>query len=114
MALLAHVASAGPSTTTTAPINTVGAGLIVVAVAYETNNFIGLTDSLANTWTPLTIQNDGTFFCRLYYCLNPTTGAAHTFSGANSYPVPIELCVQASSGAFTFVVQTELPLVGLA
>lgn len=88
---------------TTTSINTTGANLIVVAVAYSNNGTtITLTDNKSNTWTPLTARQSTTASVRLYYCLSPTVGSGHTFSvassGGSGFP---GIAVAAYSGAKT-------------
>ena len=93
--LIAHTATG--SAGTTSGINTTGANLIVVTVAYDTQS--GVSDSNGNTWTALTAQSgsqDGN--ARMYYCFNPTVGAGHTFTSAQGYGA---ICVSAWSGAAT-------------
>jgi hypothetical protein len=78
---------------TTAPMNTTGANLIVMGLAA-----VGAppTDSKSNTWTGLTQFNAGGNILQIWYCFNPTTDPAHTFSGGASYARPT---VAAFSGA---------------
>jgi hypothetical protein len=89
--------SSGGNGVTTTAIDTTGADLIVVSGA-----FFGtptLSDSESNTWTALTVQNGSAGEqSRLYYCANPTTDAAHTFTltGASTFPT---IGVVAVSGA---------------
>jgi hypothetical protein len=76
---------AGPSSA----IDTTGASLLVAAVSWYPGGFItSLTDSEGNTWTPLTEYAAGDGAVRLYYVINPSTSATHTFSvsGTNCYP----------------------------
>lgn len=74
-------AASGASVTTTAQ-NTTGANLIVVSIAFYTGPGTGVTvtDSLSNTWTALTAHTSSNHQTRQYYCVNPTTGASHTFT----------------------------------
>lgn len=71
-------------TVTTSPINSTGGNLIVLYIVYDQPTGILVpTDTFSNTWTPLTSPSGGPAnpaFARLYYCLNPTVGAGHTFS----------------------------------
>jgi hypothetical protein len=89
--------SSGGNGVTTTAIDTTGADLIVVSGA-----FFGtptLTDSEGNTWTALTVQNGSAGEqSQLFYCANPTTDAAHTFTltGASTFPT---IGVVAVSGA---------------
>lgn len=71
---------------TTSAANTVGANCIVVTGSYA--SAATLTDSLGNTWTQLAVQVSGSYVLKMWYCLNPITGSAHTFTlaGSNSFP----------------------------
>lgn len=75
------------SSATTSGIDTTGANLIVVSVAYYLNAPT-LTDSEANTWTPLTVRGSGDYKTILYYCYGPSVDVSHTFdaSAGASYP----------------------------
>lgn len=79
--LLKSINVVGP-TTTTAPIDTTGAGLIVVQIVSFYQTAIGLSDSAGNTWTQTTsvAQPSSGFETSLFYCINPATSTAHTFS----------------------------------
>jgi hypothetical protein len=88
-ALVAHTGSGGtPSGVTSSAIDTTGADLIVVATGYY-NFGVGLTisDSNSNTWTPATVITSSPVNLQLWYCVNPTVGAGHTFtlSGSSVY-----------------------------
>lgn len=104
-ALVANGAASTSDTfaVTTGNINTVGANLIVLAIA----DYVGEgasptpTDNQGNTWTGLTASTAaGWTHCRLWYSFNPTTNASHTFSspttGEIRHPV---ILVAAFSGA---------------
>lgn len=80
----------GSGNATTGALDTTGANLIVIGLGY----WVGATspsvsDSKGNAWTPLTAEagGGGGAVIRLFYCLNPTVGAGHTFSstGTNLY-----------------------------
>lgn len=81
--------SPSPGTLTTSAIDTRGATLIVVQAAslnYQANS---VSDSRGNTWTALTSINSAITYTRLYYCVNPSTSASHTFTTAwnsSTYP----------------------------
>ena len=68
---------------TSSPVDTTGSNLIVLAAGYydAVTAVATVSDSEGNTWTPLTLRT-GAFStaCRLWYCLNPTTSATHTFT----------------------------------
>lgn len=67
----------------TAAINTTGANLIVIAMVG--GNDITASDNKGNTYTELTLQNQGGDKVRLWYCFNPTVGSGHTFHQTWSY-----------------------------
>ena len=99
--LRAHTSSggSGSATNTTSAINTTGADLIVVFLAYNLGSTVTLSDSLGNSWTGITSISDGvTVTAIMYYCHAPTVGAAHTFSvsGSNNY---CSMFVEAWSGS---------------
>lgn len=102
--MIAFVASAKITTgtssgSTTAAANTTGANLIVLAVQYQTNATITVSDSAGNTWTALSAYgNWAESGSQMYYCLNPVTSSAHTFtvSGSGSYS---QISALAFSGA---------------
>ena len=87
---------------TSASIDSTGANLIVVGVAWLATSSQTLSDSKGNTWTALTLpsgtSNDPN--TRLYYCSSPTVGTGHTFTitGTNVYST---LWAIAYSGAET-------------
>lgn len=80
--LINHTAKAlGTSGGTSTGITTTGATVEFVGVCFF-NSIGSLTDSKGNTWTATTVSaNAGnTRNCVIYYCVNPTTDAAQTFS----------------------------------
>jgi hypothetical protein len=87
LALLGHaLAIGGGAATSTAARNTTGAKLIVLAVTYVgATPSAAPTDSAGNTWIQgPSAQSASTNLCALYYCINPTTSATHTFSVSQS------------------------------
>lgn len=93
--------SSDKSNVTSGSINTSGANLIVVHIADYGGTGLGtLSDSKSNTWTALTgFSQGGGSTSQIYYCYNPTTDAAHTFtysSGSTIYPT---IQVMAFSGS---------------
>jgi hypothetical protein len=89
-----HIVSASAKQTTGA-INTTGADLIVLALAYDSASTA--SDSKGNTWTFVGSYNTGAGqIIALYYCQNPTVGSGHTFSGSLSYGA---VAVSAFSGS---------------
>lgn len=64
-----------PNGSVAGPIDTTGAKLIVIATGVG----VTVSDSEGNTWTPLTGEGSGPGV-RLYYCVDPVTDAAHTFT----------------------------------
>lgn len=86
MAFLAGVAKGGTGagSGTSAAIDTTGATLIVIALI---NVFApdAVADSQVNTWVPLTgIFPGSSRVLQAFYCIAPSTSAAHTFSGGNA------------------------------
>jgi hypothetical protein len=93
-ALTAALGSMGGTTTA---LDTTGANLLVVSVAYYTG-FGGapvVSDSKSNTWSGLTARGPGNTKQRFFYAKNATAGAAHTFTvtGGTIYPSAIILAV---------------------
>ena len=94
-------ASGDPANTALTPAEDfTGVNLIVVAGT----GIFGeptLTDTEANSYTGLTLQDNGGFyFLRIYYCVNPVVSASMQFqyAGVSLFPA---LCVQGWSGADT-------------
>lgn len=87
----------GLTSVTTDAVDTTGKDLIVLSFnwyAGASSGFTGaptVSDSAGNTWTALTERSVGSgdliYKERIYYCVNPTTSATHTFtaSGVNGY-----------------------------
>ncbi|MGH7996171.1 MAG: hypothetical protein ACREFX_07455, partial [Opitutaceae bacterium] len=98
--VLGNVASAAgsgsPATATTAAIDTTGATLLVaIGGAYAGTVEYGMSDSAGNTWE-MAVSENATLWSVIFYCINPTTSAEHTFSfGPVGYP---GLSVAAFSG----------------
>lgn len=88
VSLISHTQIPGSSGNggTSPGINTSGASLIVVSISqYKGAILTPPTDSLGNTWVGLTAQSNPTeTYNRLFYCSNPTVGAAHTFTATGS------------------------------
>ena len=82
IALVSSTAKQGNvDSVTTSAINTVGANLIVIAIGWYSVTSPSISDNQGNTWTALTTSNIASDVgCKLYYCLNPTTNASHTFT----------------------------------
>lgn len=87
IAIVTSAKAGGLNGATTSPVDTTGASLLVIAVAYNTGT-ITVSDSGGNNWTALTAQSNGSMNVRLYYVANPTVGTGHTFtvSGAGLAP----------------------------
>ena len=87
-ALVAHGGAAGSAGATTPGVNTTGATLLVCALtSYIGGTSDGLTDSLGNTWIPLTSYvQPSKARCTLYYCSpGSKVGAGHTFTSAAQF-----------------------------
>jgi len=83
--LVAH-AAVSPGGTTGA-VNTTGANLIVIAATDSNGAPPTVTDNQSNTYTSITTKADGsTQQINLWYCLNPTVNASHTFTVSGSFP----------------------------
>jgi len=119
--LIANTAQRGitGSGVTTPAINTTGANLLVVG-----GQSAAPTDSFGNTWTATPAVGNS----RLYYCVNPTVGAAHTFSNSTSLfpitvsawsgarPAPLDQDRYSVTGAFTTITPPQpgaLIIIGL-
>jgi len=100
--LVANIgANLGAPGGTTSAINTTGANLLIVGVAWYNPSSPGaLTDSKGNTWTPLTAQTGQNPDSQIFYCANPIVGSGHTFTytGVSIYS---PICVSAYSGVAT-------------
>lgn len=87
---------------TTTGIDTTGANLIVlVLIDYVSSAISAITDSNSNAWTALTSQaTASTTRSTIFYCFNPTVGAAHTVTATrvNGFAT---LFVSAWSGSVT-------------
>lgn len=80
--LLASAKANGASGGTTSAINTTGAKLLVIAAGFSGATTV--SDSKGNTWTAATGFTGATPNVRFFYCISPTTDAAHTFTVAGS------------------------------
>jgi len=92
--LIAHTGaqSADGTSATTPGINTTGAALITAAIASIHGQTAPMSDSNGNTWTALTPRdNPSSPTLTIYYVVNPSVGAGHTFSanaggGSSRFP----------------------------
>ena len=104
MALIAHTfANPSGDTATTGSLDTTGANLLIVAVAYgDVGADPTVSDNKSNTWTGLT-KGGIAAFVRLYYCYGATVGSGHTFSAqlASSSP-SIEVIAWAGAASSPF------------
>jgi hypothetical protein len=108
--LVAHAAAAvgfpslGPATT--APVDTTGAGLIVVVGQSDGFANATLTDSKGNMWVLLTANN----FPKpnMWSCVAPSVGSGHTFSliTTSDASVTVSLAVAAFGGIVSGAFQT--------
>ena len=106
--LVSHTVAVGSGATytTTSAINTLsgGADLIIVSAPCTQAGLAALSlgDSAGNTWTVIdTIAPASGCQTRWWYCHNPTTAMAHTFTVSNSASTVIyaSVAVQAWSGS---------------
>jgi len=92
MPIIANVAvgSTDNTTATTAPVNTSGASLLVLALAsYQGVALPTISDSKGNVWISLTTYElAGDTRSKFYYVRNPIVGSGHTFTAAlgSSFP----------------------------
>jgi len=79
-------AQAGHATSATTPsMDTSGATLIALCINYPSTSSLTVSDSKGNTWTGLTASVfSGGVSSKIYYCLNPATDSAHTFTVAGT------------------------------
>lgn len=74
------------ATASVGPIDTTGAGLIILTSSGHSDNGAGsatFTDSESNVWTAITNQGNGSDpIVTGYYCSAPITSTSHTFNGA--------------------------------
>jgi hypothetical protein len=82
---------------TTPGVDTTGANIIVIGVhSYAAGN---ISDSNGNTWTALTDRiSTSDVRYRLYYCINPTVGAGHTFSTTATFGGIVMQAFSSSAG----------------
>src|SRR6478736_1081976 len=90
MTTVVHGTGYTGTTNASVTLNTTGKKLIVISVSgYGAAH--APTDNLANTWIALTPRTTGPGMKNaLFYCINPTVGASHTFTtnsgGGDFYP----------------------------
>lgn len=104
--LVAH----GSGAATTSAIDSSGSNLIVIFAA-GFGSLGSFSDSMGNTWTPLTGQGGGSRNGQLAYCVNPTVGAGHTFSNSGAF---MGVCAAAFSGASATPFDSESGSAGVA
>jgi hypothetical protein len=98
---LAHNKGSGATSATTTAIDSTGANLIVIWVAWYFNlETFTLSDSASNTWTSLTkVSNSNGGRGQFFYCYNPTTSATHTVTASSGNNLYFAVCVAAYSGS---------------
>ena len=71
-----------------ATMDTTGATLLVgIVSSYGAGTSTLITDSLGNTWVPLTeLVAGSTNRTRMSYCYSPTVGVGHTFTTTGTFP----------------------------
>jgi len=71
---------------TSVTVNSLGAKIIIGAVAYIGASATPLTDSLGNTWVYCiqSLNAPSQNWCGMWVCLNPATSASHTFYSPNN------------------------------
>lgn len=83
---------------TTAGVDTTGATLIVLNSVRFQGSESAPTDSKGNTWTITTTYGTTSAFSTLYWCVNPTVGAGHTFTGIGTGSRFPSICMMAFTG----------------
>lgn len=97
------IASASGGNITSAGLTTTGATLLVASI----DSYVGspdsvMSDSNLNTWVARTNRSSGSQVkSQIFYVVNPTVGAAHTFTASNSNTAFPCLTVIAFNGAKT-------------
>lgn len=88
-ALIDSTIKVGTSTgNTTDAIDTTGANLLIIAISYDSTGTPTVSDSKGNSYTLIRTEEEGAYHkLSMYYSLNGTVGASHTFtvSGANTF-----------------------------
>jgi hypothetical protein len=104
IALVAHAIAQSPNSggVTTTGVTTTGASLLVVAIASYNGITIpvggALTDSNSNTWYYLPGFAGASTGIQFYFAVNPTVGAAHTFTVSAAGGSYLSLAMAAFSG----------------
>ena len=96
------VAASPGNSITTASIDTIGADLIIICInSWQAQ--ITPTDSAGNSWTPIQSYSGAGYYEELFYCVNPTTSASHTFTASDvvtqRYPGIAVLAVSGSASS---------------
>lgn len=100
IALVSHLEYSVTASNTTGALDTTGADLIVIFCgSYKDWQATSITDSQGNTWTALTNYAGSAQAGRFFYCFNPTTNAAHTFTPNFGFSLYQFVGVLAFSGA---------------
>lgn len=87
---IGSVKSGGAAGFTTAALNTSGANFLIATIATG-GGTASISDSLSNTWTPLTKQGAGGGALQFFYVTNPAVGAAHTFTIGTAVNMSVEV-----------------------
>lgn len=98
--LVASTMAGGTSgSVTTSAIDTTGAGLIVIGLAYDDSpsRVVILTDSKGNEWRHIRSVTQGATRSALFYTIPKSVGSGHTFSNINTNNFS-SIAVQAFSG----------------
>lgn len=89
---------------TGSPVDTTGANLIVICTGHFTGSggTAVVSDSKGNTWTELGRTSSPTSLQSvMFYCLNPTVGAGHTFTIGSDVGIYTRGQIYAFSGAIS-------------
>lgn len=103
--VVSHGEALGVNGGTTSAIDTTGVDLLIGVIGRYYGNKLNpdtdFNDSKGNTWTPLTVRNDGATVAqeRMYYCAAPVVGTGHTFNTVDGLPDYASLGVLGFSGS---------------
>jgi hypothetical protein len=109
-ALVANTIAGGTSgSVTTSAIDTTGATLIVIGLAYDDSpsRVVVLTDNKGNEWKHIKSITQGATRSALFYTIPKSVGSGHTFSNINTNNFS-SIAVQAFSGNPNYIVVDQV------
>lgn len=107
IAPIAHTSVAGSSGGTTASVDTTGANLITIHVAWASVlGGVSVADNKGNSFPPRTQHSDGSVASQIFEAVAPTVGSGHTFSitGAGVF-LAAQVCAWSGAAASPFDVE---------